>query len=54
MGSVKQRIMESSGATLTRAGAKTKRREDHRECSGLLRLAEKVRQSGLDENFFCF
>ena len=44
--------MESGGATLTRALAQTRRREDHLECSGLLRLAEKVRQSDLDENLF--
>ena len=54
MGSAIQRIMESGGATLTRALAKTRRREDHLECSGLLRLAEKVKQSGLDVNLFLF
>ena len=52
MGSAIQRIMESGGATLTRALAKTRRREDHLECSGLLRLAEKVKQSGSDVNLF--
>ena len=50
MGSAKQRKMERDGATLTRALAKTRRGEDHPECFGLLRLAEKVKQSGL----FCF
>ena len=54
MGSAIQRIMESGGATLTRALAKTRRREDHLECSGLSRLAEKVRQSDLHVNLFCF
>ena len=46
--------MESGGATLTRALAQTKRREDHLECSGLLRLVEKVKHSDLDVNLFCF
>ena len=54
MGSARQRIMESSGATLTRALAKTRRGGNHLECSGLLRLAEKVKESDLDESLFCF
>ena len=52
MESARRRIMESGGATLTRALAKTRGREDHLECTGLLRLAEKVKQSDLDVNLF--
>ena len=50
MGSARKALKDGFGATLTRALAKTRRRREELECSGLLRLAEKVSWSDLDVN----